>query len=138
MSDLVAFLPAPMLTLQDYLDARHANVRDGGITVDVGASGSPKLVNVASDEIGRGLVSGCCQLVGLASANSEPAPTFKWVNNDGSALTLSAPQMMSVGFSLGAFVQSTYAILADTHAAITDDTITTFKQIDEAAWPANS
>ena len=138
--DLVALVgvgPTPA-QLAAYAGAKHTALRDGGITVNIGTASTPDEVNVASDVNGRSLVSGCVQLVGLAASNNQPAPTFPWINNGGTQLTLTAAQMMTVGYQLGAFVQATYASLGAVLAAVTAGTLTTTAAIDAASWPSTS
>lgn len=142
LGDYLDPTPTPA-RLISYANAKQIALRDGGITVNVGDATTPDDVNVASDANGRTLVTGCVQLVGLAASNSQPAPTFPWINNGGTQLTLTAAQMMTIGYKLGAFVQATYATLGAVLAAIAAGTITTFAEIDAppaavAAWPATS
>ena len=124
--------------LTTYANAKQAALRDGGITVNVGTASTPDEVDVASDVSGRSLVSGCVQLIGLASSNGQPAPTFPWINDGGAQLTLTGAQMMTIGLALGNFVQATYAALGTVLAAIANGSITTTAGIDAAAWPSTS
>ena len=121
-----------------YANAKQAALCDGGITVNVGTASTPDEVDVASDVNGRSLVSGCVQLIGLASSTGQPAPTFPWINDGGAQLTLTGAQMMTMAVTLGNFVQATYASLGTVLAAIANGTVTTKAQVDAAAWPTTS
>lgn len=139
-----ALAPAPtQAELVAYAGTKQEALRDGGINVNVGSTSTPDEVNVASDADGRTLVTGCVQLIGVASQAGQSAPTFQWINNDGTQITLTGPQMMTVALKLGGFVQATYSTLGAVLAAIAAGTIATYAQIDTppasvGAWPATS
>ena len=124
--------------LVSYASSKQVALRDGGITVNVGTASTPDEVNVASDVNGRSLVTGSVQLVGLASANGQPAPTFPWINDGGTQLMLTSAQIMTIGYKLSSFIQATYNALGAVLAAIANGTITTTAQIDAAAWPTTA
>ena len=129
---------SPATALISYANAKQLALRDGGITVNAGTASAPIVVDVASDADGRTLVSGSVQLVGLATSNSQPAPTFPWINNDHTQVTLTGAQMMTVGYALGAYVQATYAALGTVLAAIAAGTIKTSADVEAAAWPSTA
>lgn len=135
--------PPTATQLAAYAQVKQLALRDGGITVNVGTASTPDEVNVASDADGRTLVNGAVQLVGLAAQNSQPAPTFPWINDGGTQITLTGAQMMTIGYKLGAFVQATYGALGTVLEAISAGTITSFAQIDTppasvTTWPATT
>lgn len=121
-----------------YASAKQEAICDGGIAVNVGSASTPVEANVASDVKGRGLVTGCVQLIGVASQAGQPAPTFPWINNDGTQLSLTAPQMMTIALALGNFVQATYGALGTVLAAIAAGSMASTSQIDAATWPATT
>ncbi len=138
-SALAAPEPNPtQAQLAAYASSKQAALRDGGITVNVGTASTSDEVNVASDVNGRSLVSGSVQLIGLASSSGQPAPTFNWINDGGTQLTLTSAQMMTIGLTLGNFVQATYTALGTVLAAIANGTLTSTAAIDAAAWPKTS
>lgn len=131
---LVAAASAPgVAQLLAYASAKQGEVANGGISVNVAASGQPaQMVKVETDPTGRVDLSGAVQLTGL-----NPSQTFNWVGASGS-ITLTAPQVQALGLAAGVFVQSTYTILGAAVTAINAGTITTTAEIDALAWPTNS
>ena len=121
-----------------YAKAKALAWRDGGITVNVGSTSAPVEVDVASDVNGRDLVAGNVQYAGLCSQAGQPAPTFNWINDSGAKITLTAPQMMSIGLTLRAFVQATYDALGAMLADIANGAVTTTAQIDAVARPSTN
>lgn len=122
-----------------YANAKQATVANGGISVNVAASGhAPQLVKVATDVQGRIDLAGAVQLSGL-----NPGQTFDWVSNAGKT-TLTGVQVQQLGLAAGAFIQAAYSVLGDVLGAINAGTITTSSQVDDPtsvnlpAWPANS
>lgn len=118
--------------LAAYASVKQATVARGGISVNVAASGSPEMVEIATDPDGCLNLSGAVQ---LASIN--PAQTFNWVQASG-VVSLNATQILAMGVALGTFVQATYTALGAVLAEIAAATVTTQAQIDAYAWPANS
>lgn len=121
--------------LARYAEQKHALVLNGGLSVEASAG---KRIDVASNAQGRGLVDGCVGLVNLAKQLGEPEPTFPWVNNDGSSVTLSAAEIFVVALALGQFVQATYRVLGEAGAGIGGGAITGKAGVDGLPWPANS
>ena len=127
--------------LIDYASRKQNIIAIGGVRLNVAPSGQPaEFADVATDTKGQTLVNGAVSMISLArfASPAQPDPTFPWVNNDGSKLTLSAGQMLQIGLALGAFIQATYATLGSVSEAINAGTITSEAQIDASAWPPNS
>jgi hypothetical protein len=116
-----------------YATARQQLIAAGGVSVNVGTSGSPVDVECSMDP------TSLIQLQGAASiAAATPSQTFAWVPSTGSPMTLTAAQITTMFGAVSAFIQSTFTELAAVIAAISAGTITTKAGVDAASWPVNS
>lgn len=115
-------------------ERKQDEVANGGIEVEV-SSGT---ADVASNEKGRGLVTGKVNLYQLAVAAGQTPPPSKWVNNDGSSIMITMQDAITIGVALGTFIQETYDVLGEALAGIGDGSITTYAEIDALPWPTNT
>jgi hypothetical protein len=103
-------------------------------------SGGGVFINgVAVSTTAQGLVN-LAGAVQLAQLNS--GQIFNWVQNSGTA-TLNSGQVIALGESVGAWVQSSFTTLGRVIAAVNAGTITSYAQVDSPpspipAWPVNS
>lgn len=132
--------PAPptytQAQLLAYAQAKQGRIAAGGISVNVGTSGSPQNVECTTDTASLVLLQGAASI-----AQSNSGETFSWVPQNGTPVTLSAAQILTIFAAVSAFIQSTFTTLAAVIAAIGASTITTPSQIESFAsptWPANS
>lgn len=131
--DLTAAAKAQLLA---YAKSKRQTIADGGISVNIGSTGSPQMVEASTDTDGRALLN---TAVGVAAAN--PSATTPWVPDDGMPVTLTAAQVLTIGPAVNTFIQSTFATLAAVITAINAGTVTTTAEVDAFAspsWPANS
>lgn len=120
--------PVPPPTEADliaYAAARRWLVETDGIVVD----GIP----VATDDRSKLLVLGAARLAYASASFTTP---FKAA--DGSLHTLTAAQVIAISDAGSAHVQATFETFAAVAAQIGAGTLTTFAEIDAAAWPPNT
>jgi hypothetical protein len=129
---------SPAAALAAYAQSKQGAIATGGISVNVGSSGSPQMVEASTDTTSLVLLQGAAS---IAQGNS--SATFQWVQPSGVSVTLTAAQITTIFTAVAAFLQATFTTLAAVLAAITGNTITTTAQIDTPpspipAWPVNS
>jgi len=134
---LVAQIPA---ALGAYAQQKQAALAAGGVSVNVGAPSAPINVEASTDPTSLILLQGAYT---LAQANSQAA--FSWVQENGTAVTLTSAQIATVFNAVTAFMQATFTTLAGVLAGIAANppTVTTRAQVDTPpapipAWPENS
>lgn len=116
--------------------AKQKTITSGGISVNVGTSGSPINVEAQTDTASLIMLQGAFT---IAAANN--AASFNWVQDTGASVTLTASQMTTIFNAVTAFIQSTFNTLSAVLAAINAGTVTTTAQVDafaSPAWPVNS
>jgi hypothetical protein len=118
-------------SLVGYAQSIQQKIAAGGITVNVGTSGSPVSVNVATDPASLTLLQGATM---MAQANS--SASFQWVQSSGVSVTLTATQITALFTAVSAFIQATFTALTVVINGINDGSITTTAQVDSWAWPA--
>jgi hypothetical protein len=124
---------AQMLLVQ--ASQQQARVMSGGISVDVGGG-------VIADA-STGVSSQTTLHSATWQAQANPAQTFAWSQNDGSTMTLTAEQIITINAAVSDFVQATYDTLASINDAINAGTITTIDEVitppsGVLPWPPNS
>jgi hypothetical protein len=137
LPDMRPFILPAALTeaeLSSYASYRQSVAAQGGLTVNVAASGAPAQ-NVRVNTT-QGDLTNYTGLYLLAAGNA--AYTTNWVNADGTSLTLTAAQIATVATSASGLVQASFGTLAAVNAAIAAGTVTTLAEIDAAAWPSNA
>jgi len=112
-----------------YAYEKHEAISGGGVFIN----------GVAVSTTAQGLVN-LAGAVQLAQLNS--GQIFNWVQNSGTA-TLNSGQVIALGESVGAWVQSSFTTLGRVIAAVNAGTITSYAQVDSPpspipAWPVNS
>lgn len=107
--------------LMAYAAQKRFAVETGGISVDG--------VGVRTDRESQAMLSGA-----YLAVQSNPDRTINWKTDSG-FVYLDATAMTKIAESVLCHVQSCFDIEAHTAAAINAGTITTFEQIDAAAWP---
>jgi Domain of unknown function (DUF4376) len=132
---LVAQFPAGLIA---YAQSKQQAIAAGGVTVNVGAVGSPLNVEASTDTASLIMLQGAASLAQIA-----PTQTFTWVRNNGATVSLTAAQVTQIFGAVATFVQSTFLALSQVVAAINAGTITTRAQVDSPpspipAWPVNS
>ncbi len=131
-STLVAPVPAtPTLTkaqLAAYANTIQWGLATGGHHVTV--AGTAYLF--ATDTNSLSLITGKAVRLQLPSAPT----SVDWQFADGSYVTLSAADFITIAANIADFIQSTFDALKVALDAISAGTITTTAQIDAAAWPA--
>jgi hypothetical protein len=132
---LVAQFPAGLIA---YAQSKQQAIAAGGVTVNVGAVGSPLNVEASTDTASLIMLQGAASLAQIA-----PTQTFTWVQNNGATVSLTAAQVTQIFGAVATFVQSTFLALSQVVAAINAGTITTRAQVDSPpspvpAWPVNS
>jgi hypothetical protein len=134
--------PAPtQATLIAYAQQKQAAIMDGGVTVNVAASGQPELnVECSTTTAYLTLLNGAVQRSGLKSTS-----ILRWEQRDGSVLSLNAAQTQALGLAVANWLQHIFDTRTQSVTpAIVAGTITTYAQIDDPtevnlpAWPANS
>jgi hypothetical protein len=133
---VLAFIAAQnSAQLVSYAMAKQALIANGGVSINVAASGPPIMASADTSVTGRVDLSGVLQ-----SAQLNSGYTTVWVQTSGN-LTLNAAAILLLAVGVGAFIEATYAALAGVLAAIAAGTVTTTAEIDafaSPAWPANS
>lgn len=124
VTQLIAYAEAKQGTVLSALQVTHA-LKDGSATLTTLCD--PGSIN---------FLNSLAAWVSL-NAMATPAPTRTFYNLDGSAAQVSPADMAEFLSAVGAAVQSTFDAVAKVRSAITSapPTITTFAQIDTAAWP---
>jgi hypothetical protein len=73
----------------------------------------------------------------LAAGASDDGTLFSWLDEeDGKQSLLTLAQIRSLAESLSAFETTMYDFLAKVSGDIDSGVITTFEQVDHAAWPS--
>jgi hypothetical protein len=130
--------PPTAAELIAYAAAVQRGIAAGGISVNVGSSGSPQDVEASTDVASLVLLQGA-----VAIAAASPSTTFQWVPPSGAPVTLTAAQINTIFAAVSAFIQSTFVTLAAVINAINAGSITTQAEIATppssiGAWPVNS
>ncbi len=107
--------------LRAYAASRRYAVETGGLTVD-GAT-------IATDRDSQSLISGAYAYVQAASVTTV---SFK---SQSGWLTLTAEEIKTIALAVGNHVQACFAAERSVDDAIGSGSITTYAQIDAAAWP---
>lgn len=127
--DVVPQFPAGLVA---YAKRKQQALANGGVTVNVAASGSPVLIFCATDSKAKANLAGL-----LLLAQVDSAITVEWINGT-TATSLTAAHIATMGVLVHRFDQATYTALAAVLVGIAATTITTQAQIDAAAWPPRS
>lgn len=129
--DGAQFIPPPMPAptaddLMAYASAKRWQVETGGISI-AGTS-------VRTDEKSQAKITGAIQLL----AADPTITSIDWEAQPGVWEALDADTMKAIGIAVGRHVQACFTCLKSVQEAITAGTITTFEDIDAAAWPSNA
>ena len=121
-----------------YTQAKQAAIASGGISVNVGSTSFPTMVEASTSVSGLTLLNSA---VAVAAAN--PSATTAWVPSTGNPITLNAAQVQTISGTVVAFIQATFTTAAAVITAINAGTITTKAGVDTPpspipAWPVNS
>ncbi|MFG1283396.1 DUF4376 domain-containing protein [Xanthobacter autotrophicus] len=119
--------PAPTSAdLLAYAADKRWLVETGGIVV----SGE----SIRTDEKSQAKITGALQLL----AADQTITGIDWEAQPGVWVTLDAITMKNIGVAVGRHVQACFSTLKSVQEEITSGAITTYAEIDNAAWPANS
>jgi hypothetical protein len=129
--------PPGVADLLAYASAKQNLILSQVWTFNVGTPQSPVNITTKLDASGALAMLKVFGWVQLNSSNS--AATLSYSNVDLSGVTLSLAQASSLASQAAAIDMASYAALNAVAAATSANppTITTFAQIDAAAWPAN-
>lgn len=131
-----AISPPSKADLIGYATWKQKELASGSVQVNIAASGPPVMVEASMD------ATSLIQLLGAAGkAQANSGATFNWVQTDGSSVTLTAAQVLTIDAAVTAFTQATYDALSAVISAINSGTVTTTAQVDafaSPAWPVNS
>jgi hypothetical protein len=114
--------------LSSYAMRKQLNIQQGGISVNIGTVGSPVMVSASTDTSSLVLLQGA-----LASAQA-----VQWVQNNGTAITMTSAQVGAVFAAVTSFIQSTFTALAAVLGQINSGTIKSTADVNAFAWPVNS
>lgn len=120
--------PPTKVELAAYANAHQWALATGGYTATIG--GEP--VVFPTDAVSMGLITG--KAARLAQPN--PPASFEWQTPTG-FITIAAADFLTTATAIADFVQATFSALASVLADIGSGAITTFAEVDAAAWPAN-
>ena len=121
--------PAPPAPSSEDLMAYAANKRWIVETSGIVVSGE----SIRTDEKSQAKITGAIQLLA-----ADPTITgIDWEAQPGVWVTLDAGTMKAIGVAVGRHVQACFSTLKSVQAVITSGAITTYAEIDSAAWPAN-
>jgi len=120
---------APAEALIDYAVEKRRALANASTIVDVG---NGRLVPVWTDPESRSSILGL-----VVAAGIDPQTTTNWKGADGTFYALNAGEITALGFGVRSWVQACFDAEAAVLAAIGNETITTFGQIDAANWPSN-
>lgn len=86
-----------------------------------------------SDYLSQQRVQGAAQFATLALVNNIPSWSIDWTLADNSVITLSAPQMIDVGVTMGNFISSVHGIARTLRDEI--ESATSVEEIAAVQWP---
>ena len=115
--------PAIGVWTKDQLNNYNASVRFNHVNEGMIAAGIP----VRTDDYSRNLIQG-----GNLAAQANSAFTTQWFGSDGNFYTVNAEQMIEMSQTVGNHTNSCYIVFSSTATGITNNTITTLTQIDNA------
>jgi hypothetical protein len=115
--------PAEGAWYKPQLDNYNATARFNKVNGGMVAAGVP----VKTDDYSRNLIQG-----GMTLAQADSNFTAQWFGSDGNFYTIDAPQMIEMGTTVGTHTNTCYTVFQSNSAGITDNTITTLDQIDNA------
>lgn len=121
--------PSPPPTADDlnaYASAKRWEVETGGVSI----AGT----QVRTDEKSQAKITGAIQLL----AADPTITSIDWEAQPGVWEALDADTMKTIGIAVGRHVQACFSTLKAVQEEITAGTITTFEEVDAAAWPSNA
>lgn len=121
--------PPTKAELQAYANSKQWALATGGIELALGGS----TLRFATDAVSQTLITG------KAARLSQPNPpaSINWQTPDGSWVTITDAEFMTVAIAIADFVQATFDTLKDVLTAIDAGTITDKAGVDAASWPSN-
>lgn len=115
--------PPTQADLMNYAANRRWQIETGGITVGG--------VAIDTSRDSQAMITGA-----YAYSQAHPEEPIKFKAASG-WVTLDEPTMAAIATAVGAHVQASFAVEEAVDAAVSAGTITSFAEIDAAAWPAN-
>lgn len=131
--------PWSIAQLLAYADSKANAISDGGISVNIAASGAPQMVSVSTNSKGR------IDILGLMDMAQMSLP-LTWYQSAGD-ISITAQQLTTIALAVASFRAAVVALATRIEAGIqvaSPPTITTSAQIDDpttvglTAWPSNS
>lgn len=114
--------PPTIAELVAYADAKINAIREAGVTING--------VKVETTIKGMTLLGGSVQ-----RAKENPEAICNWTVSPDEEIDLDAPTVIALGLAVGDWINAGYAALRAVYAAIKAGTITTYEDVDAAAWP---
>jgi len=127
--------PAPTKTqLIAYVTTKQQNILAAGVTVNVAASGAPA-VEILCD----GTSSTRADLALLALfGQANPTGTKIWTDNNGVDTSVTGTELIALATIVGNWISSIYPFASGLVGQVNSGAVTTFVEVDAAAWPTAS